>query len=173
MGAGSVIGVVLLILFVFLLAIGLLLKFKASALPNWSWLQKLGCKIKGPDGTLFVEKWAWDGSNCVANVCADGYGSTATGGLPDSNGVCSKFPAARTYSSVGAGLCQGASSAVLTVRKMTNDDTATACGVECDGFASCTGYDWNNSSKACNMYTDTIAMTDGKVANIACYNNPK
>jgi hypothetical protein len=49
------------------------------------------CNAKGPDETSNVSTWVWDSGECVANVCIDGFGDAAKGGLPDSSGNCMKF----------------------------------------------------------------------------------
>ena len=165
------VAIVLLILLLIGLGVGVYFGYKKLWLPRQ-------CKNKSEDTTLHVKTFMWDSdsSNCVANICSDGYGTAATGGKPDSTGVCSQFKAARTYSSVGTGVCTSDGAAGTGKTKLTASSSPTGigsdsdCGVACDGASGCLGYDWSTS--ACNLYSTAPVGSDG-TAGTTCHNNTK
>jgi hypothetical protein len=142
------------------------------------WWEPRQCNNQAEDTTLHVKTFMWDSdsSNCVANVCSDGYGDAATGGKPDSKGVCSQFKAARAYSVVGTGVCTSDGAAGTGKNKLTASSSPTGigsdsdCGVACDGASGCLGYDW--SSSACNLYT-TAPVGSDNTTGVTCHNSPK
>ena len=163
--------IVLIILLLVGLGVGVYFGYK-----KW-WLPRQ-CNNKSEDTTLHVKTFMWDhdSSNCVANICSDGYGDAATGGKPDSKGVCNKFKAARMYSTVGTGVCTSDGSSGTGTKKLTASSSPTsigsdsACGVACDGASGCLGYDWSTS--ACNLYSMAPVGSDN-TAGATCHNNPK
>lgn len=164
----SPVAIIVLILIFVALGVGGYFGYKKLLVPRQ-------CNSKAEDTTLHVKTFMWDSvnSNCVANVCSDGYGNAATGGAPDSTGVCSSFVSARKYSSVGTGMCTGDSAGKM---KLTASSSPTGvksdsdCGVACDGSGGCLGYDWSTS--ACNLYSTAPIGVDG-TAGTTCHNNPK
>ena len=171
-------GMIVLILIIFLIAAGVGGYFGYT---KW-WVPKQ-CVGQDPDKTSNVSTFMYDSKKgvCVANVCIDGYGDAATGGLAV-KGVCTLFtPKARTYSAVAGtgtgnppvgGKCTGTDGA-LTAFKTTTDTTAVTCGASCDTLSGCSGYDWNaTANPSCNLYTSPAPTSADTTAGTLCLNNP-
>jgi len=130
------------------------------------------CNNQAEDTTLHVKTFMWDSknSNCVANVCSDGYGDAATGGKPDSKGVCKPYQAAGpTYTELqGSGSISGKCGG-NPASSPTNISTQLGCEQACNG---CTGYDWNGSS-GCDTFTNSpLGAPTASDTAYKCYQKP-
>ena len=124
------------------------------------WFVPNQCNSKGEDTKLHVKTWMWDAdsSNCVANVCSDGYGTAATGGSPDSDGNCTLFQIKNTYVSLGSNAC---STTGVTVSPVTGSfANPSDCGTDCDAASGCTGFDWDTTGPSCSLVSGGPAALD-------------
>jgi len=126
------------------------------------------CANKGSDKSSNVSTFVWDSksSSCVANVCMDGFGDAAKGGLP-SKGVCNTFTG-RTYDTVGTtGKCTDGKN-TLTATSAPKASTNADCANACDGAGTCVGYDWDGKS-VCDLYSGTKPTGSDGTANFTCF----
>lgn len=127
--------------------------------------QPYQCNNKGPDTTSNVATFMWDSKKgkCVANVCIDGFGNAATGGLAV-KGVCTQYTSQTVkYKAMSpVGKCTGGTPKTVTTAK-SQLDCENACGTDC------TGYEYNESM-GCDTMTGTLTAPTADTSGYTCYN---
>jgi hypothetical protein len=138
------------------------------------WLVPKQCVAQASDKTSNVATFMYDSKKgkCVANVCIDGFGNAATGGLPV-KGICTQFmspsPKYNELQGTGniSGTCGGTSGTAVTA-VTTQMGCETACNASTTG---CVGYDYNGSTE-CNTFATPLVPPTTADQNYKCYQKP-
>ena len=144
---------------IFIVVIVLVLLGVGGYFAYTKWWVPRQCNNRGPDSTSNVASFVWDSdsSSCLANVCMDGFGSAAKGGLPVA-GNC--FTYSITYKTLGTGNCTSDSTGTIvsTASKTSITSSTDDCASACNADSGCKGYDWNSGTPTvCNLYSTTPA----------------